>query len=335
MEIGIGLLTGQCRPDDERQMSAIYDELVDIARAADRTGLDSVWVSEHHFSDDGYLSGTAPALAAIAEATEQVELGSYIALAPLHDAVRFAEDMATVDLLADGRLTVGTAVGYRDEEFENFGVPKSERVDRLVDAVRTFRGAWSDGPLKYDPEFHPAGPGVTVTPKPEQPPNLLLGGMAKPAVQRAARLGDGWAADATSLSIEGMKKRLADIQQVREEHGLDDNFDIYVAKSGFVADSEEEAWETIKDGAFHMRRKYDDWFDKSPSIDESAERRQEVRENAVLGSPSQVADELARYGDALDEDIHLVFKTYYPGIGTDTMIECVERVANEVAPSVR
>lgn len=125
MNHGVGLLSAQRRPADDRSAAAIYDELLEIGETADRMGLDSVWTSEHHFTDDEYLSGTMPTLSALAARTDDVEIGSAVALAPFYDSVQLAEDAATVDAISDGRLTVGLSVGYLDSEFRESGVPKT------------------------------------------------------------------------------------------------------------------------------------------------------------------------------------------------------------------
>jgi alkanesulfonate monooxygenase SsuD/methylene tetrahydromethanopterin reductase-like flavin-dependent oxidoreductase (luciferase family) len=194
MKLGTGLFTGQRRPDDDRSFEAIYSEIIELAQTIDAAGLASAWVSEHHFTDDGYLPGTMPTLGAIAAVTEDVELGTCIGLAPLYDQLRLAEDGATLSLLSNGRATLGLAIGYREREFEGFGIPRDERAPRTADAVRTLQAAWSDGPLESEPEFHPAPADIEVTPTPESTPPVVLGGAAKPAVRRAARLADGWVA---------------------------------------------------------------------------------------------------------------------------------------------
>ena len=61
MELGTGLFTCQKRPDDDRSTAEIYDEMLELGEAIDEAGLDSAWVSEHHFLEDGYLSGVVPA----------------------------------------------------------------------------------------------------------------------------------------------------------------------------------------------------------------------------------------------------------------------------------
>ena len=203
MELGTGLFTCQQRPDDDRSMTDLYQDVLELGEAIEDAGLDSAWVSEHHFTEDGYLSATMPTLGALAGVTEEIEIGTCIALAPLYDGVRLAEDAATVDLLADGRLTLGLAIGSNPREFDAFGVPRDERVDRLEDQIDLCRNAWSAGPLEYDAQFHDVSPDVSVTPKPENDVPIMLGGKAKPAVRRAARTADAWCAP-SSLSLPGL-----------------------------------------------------------------------------------------------------------------------------------
>lgn len=331
MKLGTGLFTCQRRPDDGRSSSEVYDEMLTLGRAIDGAGLDSAWVSEHHFTEDDYLSGTMPALGALAAVTEDVELGTCIALAPLYDAVRLAEDVATVDNISGGRTTLGLAIGSNPDEFDAFGVPREERVDRLTDAVNVCRAAWSPGPLEYDADFHDVSPEVNVTPKPAHDVPVMLGGSAKPAVRRAARTADAWCAP-SALSVGGVRKRVEDVRSVREAEGLDGDFGIYVLQHGFVADSAEEAWDAMADGYLYLQRRYAELF-SGESVDSlSDERVAELREQAIFGSPETVVGELERYRDALGDDVHVVLRTYYPGIGTDRMVECVERLGRDVAP---
>ena len=333
MELGTGLFTCQRRPDDDRSTAEIYDEMLGLGRAIDDAGLDSAWVSEHHFLDDGYLSGVAPALGALAAVTDDVELGPCIALAPLYDAVRLAEDVATVDQLSGGRTTLGLAIGSNPREFEAFGVPTDERVERLTDAVDLLRAAWSPGPLEYDPEFHGAGPGVNVTPKPAHDVPIMLGGAAKPAVRRAARIGDAWCAPSV-LSVDGVRKRAEDIERVREAEDVDGDFQVYVLRHGFVADSREAAWDAMKDGYFFLQRRYEEIFSGDSVAELSSDRRAELKEQAVFGTPEQVAEELAAYRGAVGDDVHVIFRTYHPGVGTETMADCIRRLGDEVKPSL-
>jgi alkanesulfonate monooxygenase SsuD/methylene tetrahydromethanopterin reductase-like flavin-dependent oxidoreductase (luciferase family) len=331
MDIGTGLFTCQRRPDDDRSTTALYDEMLTLGRAIDDAGLASAWVSEHHFADDGYLPGTMPSLGALAAATDDVEIGTCIALAPLYDSVRLAEDAATVDLLSGGRMTVGLSIGYRDLEFEAFGAPKEERVDRTVDAVKTIRGAHSDGPLDHDPEFHPVDPDLSVTPEPDSDVPIVLGGAAKPAVRRAARIADGWVAP-SSLSVEDVRKRKEDIERVREAEDVEGDFQVYVIQHGFVGDSREDAWEQMREGRLYLDRTYASWAKGEEVTELPAQRREELREAAICGTPEQVCADLETYREALGDDVHFILRTYYPGLETDAMVEAIETIGDEVVP---
>ncbi|MFU8869043.1 LLM class flavin-dependent oxidoreductase [Natronococcus sp.] len=335
MKLGTGLFTAQRRPGDDREPSELYDEVLRLTREIEDAGLDSAWVSEHHFEADGYLSGTIPTLGAMAAESESLEIGSCVALGPLYDPIRLAEDAATVDLLSDGRLTLGLAIGSNPREFDVFGVPQDERAERLADLVPFLRGAWSEGALEYDADFHDVPVDVSITPKPtEGDVPVMLGGAAKPAVRRAARTADGWCAP-SSLSVEGVRKRVEDIRRVRDEEDVSGEFTVYVLQHGWVGDSREEAWEAMRDGYFYLQRRYAEIF-SGESVDElDEERKRELKEQAIFGTPEQVREELETYREALGDDIHFIFRTYYPGVETDEMIDCVHRLGDEVAPKLR
>jgi alkanesulfonate monooxygenase SsuD/methylene tetrahydromethanopterin reductase-like flavin-dependent oxidoreductase (luciferase family) len=335
MELGTGLFTCQSRPDDDRSTSELYDEMLTVAGAAEDAGLDSVWVSEHHFMDDEYLSGTMPSLGALAAATDSIEIGTCIALAPLYDGVRLAEDVATADSISGGRVTLGMAIGSNPAEFEAFGVPIDERVERLVDQVQLLRAAWSEGELDYDADFHDVSPEVNVTPKPvgnDVP--IMLGGGAKPAVRRAAREADAWCAP-SKFSVGGLKKRVEDIETVREHEDVDGEFTNYVIQHGWVGDSREAAWETMREGYFYIQRRYAEIFSGEQVDELDEERKRELKEQAIFGTPEQVVDELETYREALGDDVHFIFRTYHPGVGTEEMVECIDRLGSEVAPELR
>src|SRR5438105_1048122 len=149
LHIGIGLFTGQVPPDSSRTFVQEYREIVDLARLAETLGFESVWVSEHHGSGDGYMPSLLPTLAAFAAATEHIKLGTGVMLTPFHHPLRLAEDAATVDLISGGRLILGLGLGWREEEFRMFGVPISERVRRTIETVEVLRRAWTGERFSY------------------------------------------------------------------------------------------------------------------------------------------------------------------------------------------
>jgi alkanesulfonate monooxygenase SsuD/methylene tetrahydromethanopterin reductase-like flavin-dependent oxidoreductase (luciferase family) len=227
---------------------------------------------------------------------------------------------------------MGLAVGYTEDEFDRFGVPVSERAERIEDAIRVCRGAWSPGPLDYDSDFHAAPPDTVVTPKPTSELPLVLGAYAKPAVRRAARMGDGWFGTAR-LSPAGVEHRVNDIERIRGEEGLDNDFTYYMLVHGFVADSEQKAWETVRDSLVHIEEQYAK-FRTGESVEFDQEEIEDIRSNALLGTPEQICEQLEPYRDILGDDGHVILRSYHPGIGTAKMRRCMERLGDEVAPEI-
>lgn len=332
MDLGVGPFTCQRRPDDDRETVELYDEMVELAVFAEEVGLDSVWVSEHHFADDGYLSGIVPSLGALSQATDDVEFGSCIALAPFYDPVRLAEDTATLQLLSDGRLTLGLGIGYREEEFEAFGVPKAERAERTEDAIRLLEGAWSDGPLGYDAEFHHVSPETTVMPKPGRPPRVALGGSAKPAVRRAARMANGWLASPT-LDPNDVETRRRDIDAVRNSESLDGEFTVYPGAWGFVADTTDAAWDALAEPYRYLQQQYEHFGLYEQPTKSAADHREDS--GAVFGDPTEVVETLEAYESAAGDDAHFVFRVFPPGVDHDAARRCLELLGDEIAPQLR
>src|SRR5260221_2694096 len=111
ISLGFGFITCQRYPGDDRSDVELYAQALDLAVQAERLGLGAVWVSEHHFVDDGYLPAMLPLCAAIAARTEQVRIGTGVVLAPLHDPLRLAVDSAVTRRDVGGRPKLGLRVG--------------------------------------------------------------------------------------------------------------------------------------------------------------------------------------------------------------------------------
>ena len=188
--VNFGLWYDFRNPGHKVSFEKLYRDSLDQIAWAETIGFDSVWLTEHHFVQDGYCPSPLVVAAAIGERTTRMRIGTNLLLLPLADPVRLAEDAAALSILTGGRFDLGVGLGYRQLEFDYFGRKISHRPSLMEEGVSIIRQAWSGEPISHQGKRYNIE-GIQVSPTPESIPKLLMGGMAEPAIDRAARLGDG------------------------------------------------------------------------------------------------------------------------------------------------
>lgn len=156
-------------------------------------GFQSVWLTEHHFVEDGYTPSPLVLAAAIGEVTRNMQIGTNLMLLPLADPVRLAEDAASLSILTRGRFDLGVGLGYREVEFDYFKRDLKHRPSLMEEGVDIIRQAWSGKPVNIQGKRFTVK-NLPVRPVPKVVPKILMGGMSEPAIARAARIGDGFLA---------------------------------------------------------------------------------------------------------------------------------------------
>jgi alkanesulfonate monooxygenase SsuD/methylene tetrahydromethanopterin reductase-like flavin-dependent oxidoreductase (luciferase family) len=296
VRVGFGSLTCQRGPGDARSDGERYREALDLAAEAERLGFDSVWLSEHHFFADGYTPSPLVQAGAVAARTDTIAIGTGVLLAPLHNPVRLAEDAATAQLLADGRFVLGIAQGWKREEFEGLGIPYSGRHQRFEEIVAALRSAWADGP---------------VTPKPDPPPPIWIGGMSEPAVRRAGRLGDAYLA--SWCSPDDFRRR---VEWAREENP---DVEVAIVLPTF-------AWEGDYRPVIRAPLEYYvSCFRRAGSFPDTL----------VAGSPDEVAERMLAYERAAGGALSYTAEFCWPGLDRGVLGEAMAVLAERVLPLVR
>src|SRR4051812_23406359 len=336
LRLGYGVLTCQRLAGSDRAFEDIYADELAYAVAAEELGFDSVWLSEHHFTEDGYPSAIFPMMAAVAARTSRVDLGTDVILSPMHHPLRFAEDAAAVAVLAGAQraLQLGLAIGYRDEEFAAWGVPKSERVARLVEHVEVARKAWTGE------RFSHHGPvldveGLLVRPAPLRPPQLWIGGWVDAAICRAARIGDGYVSPSTGVRDTGRRIAVLDDEAARAGRTAP----LPVSTFTWSAfDDGAGISPTVRAGAAHLHEGYREWYSSSSDWGGGREFGEKLSSFAdgtgwiQSGSSEQLLDRLGSLATAYapGRPFELGVRLHYPGMERAEVLDAMARFAAEV-----
>jgi probable F420-dependent oxidoreductase len=338
MGLGFGLLSAQLRPG-ETDWSTTYQETIALAVEAERLGLSSIWTTEHHFVDDGYMPSLLVVSAAIAAATSRIEIGTGVLLAPLHDPLRLAEDAATVGLISSGRLALGLGLGWSETEFAALGADIRRRGAAMEEILEILPEAWSGRPLERSSGIY-RFPEVAVRPTPSRKIPILIGGGAEPALRRAARLADGIFANAP---VDKLIEQVGWISDELAKLGRDPStFRVIHYSVMLPGQSEQEAMDRYQDDLWQMMWKYSDMEASArrmgppptaPALTDETRSRIFER-STIAGTPDQIVDTLSGIRERVGIEIEFVTRSFLPTLGHAQQIELMQQLAEEVAPHI-
>lgn len=216
MKFGIYISYKHSRSEDPvRKM----DEHLEQIRMIREVGLDSVWSGQHWAPAPFWMFHPVPFLARAAAEAGDLFVGTNLLLVPFYHPLDVAELATTMDIVTRGRFMLGVGLGYRDFEFENFGIPKRERVGRLVETVQILRRLWTEDSVTFDGRYFTLKD-VRLTLRPVQRPHppILIGANVPAAVRRAGELGDGWIASG-NVSLDSLVRLMNEYEAGRRLAG--------------------------------------------------------------------------------------------------------------------
>lgn len=306
----------------------IYATALEQFRWADSNGFDFAVLSEHHGVDDGWLPAPLTLAAIVIGATERIPVLVSAALAPLHDPVRMAEQIAVIDLASGGgRLWVVLGAGYRHEEFEMADVVMGRRGKLVEEYARVMLDAWTGEPFEW------RGRTITVTPKPltEPHPMLLIGGGSEPAARRAARLGLGM------MPMNSDPQVAAWYEDEAAKTGFTDGF--VMTPSGptfvYVADDPERAWSEIGPYLLYEAQTYASFQTSgqtsTPMVAADTVADLRASPQYLVGTP----DEIVAKFESLDAASALTFHPLAGGLPPDLSWPSLELFAADVLGRIR
>ncbi|MDE2303567.1 MAG: LLM class flavin-dependent oxidoreductase [Sphingomonadales bacterium] len=318
-------------PQFRRKWDDLYAEILDLVAWTEDAGFAGAWVPEHHLSEDGYIPSPLVALTAMAARTSRIKLGSAIALAPLYNPVRFATDVAVLDIIARGRLEIGLAIGYRKRETAAFGVDFTRRGRMFDEWLEIVTRLWAGECLDYDGQWYQFQGAQLLPPAPRGRIPLYIGGFAPKAVERVARYGDGYVGSAETF--DGYAARLA-------EQGRDPT-SAKLRVTGLmtvVATDRQAAIEELSPHFHHVNNSYADYFNEDKAMGQDSFTPMGLDAFKASGTmeiltPDEAIAKFKAMQAAMPLDHYMMMMP--PGLPAERFQHYAQTFAREVMPAFR
>jgi len=314
LKIGVNTMHRRSEPAEGPWLPKI-DELVQMVEQVDRCDFDSLWVGDHISMPIPFLDPLQQ-IAQAAVISRRLTFGVGVYLLPLRNFAPVAKQVSTLDLMTEGRLIFGVGVGGEfPKEYEASGIPHSERGARLSDGIRVLKKFWSGAPVTHESPFLKFE-NVAMRPTPWQKggPPIWCGGRSKPALRRAARIGDGW--HSYAITSDMYRDGLALIKETAEEVGR--SFSPFGTGHLLFARVSDDYESALDEAADHLSTRY------------NMNMRPAAKKYGAIGTPQDVAEAIRNFYEAGVRHITLDIAGVYERRG-----EQLERFSSDVLPLLR
>jgi alkanesulfonate monooxygenase SsuD/methylene tetrahydromethanopterin reductase-like flavin-dependent oxidoreductase (luciferase family) len=312
-----------------------FREHIDQVRAARDAGFDLIVMGQHYLSTPFQEIQPLPALARLAAEAGRMRVGATVFLLPLLNPVDVAEQVATMDVITEGRFVFGAGLGYRDEEFEAFGTHAKERVPRFLECLDVVKQLWSKDEVTHRGRFF----GLTrarlaLRPVQKPHPPIWFAANNDAAVERAARMADAWVIN-PHAKLEILQHQVGLYRTARQAAGKPASAELPIIKELYVAPDRRTAIDECRPFLEAKYKAYASWGqDKALPPGDHFDLGFEdlVRDRFIVGDPDDAIRELKRYVDALGVNT-FIFRIQWPGMEQAKVLRTIRLLAERVMPA--
>jgi alkanesulfonate monooxygenase SsuD/methylene tetrahydromethanopterin reductase-like flavin-dependent oxidoreductase (luciferase family) len=314
-----------------------FREHIEQVRTARDAGFDLIVMGQHYLSTPFQEMQTLPSLARLAAETGIMRVGATVLLLPLLNPVDVAEQVATLDVICEGRFIFGVGLGYRDAEYEAFGVRREERVGRFVEGLQVIKQLWSEEEVTHHGRFfHLTKARMLLKPVQKPHPPLWFAANNDRAVERSARMGDAWVINPhAKLSI--LEHQMALYRKTLQEVGKPFPAELPMIKELYVAPDRKTALQECRPFLEAKYQAYAAWGqDKALPQEDSFDLAFEelVQDRFIIGDPDDCVRELRRYAEALGVNC-FIFRIQWPGMEQAKVLRTIALLAEHVMPELQ
>ncbi len=335
MRFGLSMTVQQHLDTD--MVSALEENCVMVRHARDQ-GWDSVFCGQHYLNTgDNQKLQQVPMLARLQAEAGEMGVGLGVMLINLHNPVYVAETVASLDVIWRGNLVFGVGLGYREVEFDAFGVPKGQRLRRFLEVLEVTRRLWSEERVSFESDWcRLEDVHMNIRPVQRPHPPIWVAANNDRMVQRAARIGDTWYINPHSTTAT-IRRHLALYREALRAAGRPDPAVLPCGKEIFCARDRPTALEQAGPYLAGKYRDYARWGqDRVMPGGEDFNRPFEelLRDRFILGSPEECVEQLRPYVEELGIN-HFNFRTRWAGMPLATALASMRLISGEVIPALR
>ncbi len=319
-------------------MADHVDGHLEQVRAARDAGFAAIYANHPDVSNPYQQLHPMPFLARISAESGDMRLGVGILLTTLLNPVDVCEQVTTLDAITHGRFIFGVGLGYRDVEYDAFGIDRSRRVAIFEEGLALIRRLWIEPVVSHQGDRIKLD-AVSWPTRPIQRPHppIWVAANNDPAVRRAARLGDAWMIN-PHTRLEVLVRQMAVYREALEAAGKPFPKVVPIIKDVYLGATREEA---VRDARPFLEEKYrtyvkwgqDEALPADDSIDVPFEQLQDER--FILGTPEDLIEALERYETELGVN-HVAFRLQWPGAAEATpqqkVLNAIRLIGEKVIP---
>jgi alkanesulfonate monooxygenase SsuD/methylene tetrahydromethanopterin reductase-like flavin-dependent oxidoreductase (luciferase family) len=312
-----------------------FREHIEQVRVARDAGFDLIVMGQHYLSTPFQEIQTLPSLARLAAEAGTMRVGATVLLLPLLNPVDVAEQVATLDVISEGRFIFGAGLGYREQEYEAFGVQGKERVPRFVESLEVIKRLWTEDEVNHRGRFfHLTKAHLALKPVQKPHPPIWFAANNDAAVERSARMADAWIIN-PHATLAVLRQQMALYRAALQAAGKPFPAELPIIKELYVAPDRGTAIRDCRPFLEAKYKAYGAWGqDKALPDGESFDVAFEelVKDRFIIGDPEDAIRELRRYAEALGVT-SFIFRIQWPGMEQAKVLRTIDLLAERVMPA--
>lgn len=318
----------------EKPGASLMTTLIEQVRVADAVGFDAFSMGDHYNIPGLQRLNQVPALARLCAEVKHCGVGTAVMLLGLRHPVAVASELASLDVLNNGKFFAAFGLGYRQEELDAFNLTKNQRYQRFIEGVEIVKKLWTEDHVSFEGKAFQLK-NVTVDPKPLQTPRppIWIAANTDAAVKRAASIGDGWMIGPHS-AIDELERQVRLCRAAWKDAAKSGTPALPIIRETFVAPSKKQALEKARPcleqlyRAIYVKWKQNEAMNDPKELSWAFEKLGQGR--FILGSPVECIDRIREYEELLGVSYLLPRFDWTPGLPQEEVLASVRLFGEKV-----